>query len=311
MERSIGGRNARKIQVTDDAGILEVSGGGDYVETYVVVARSFIEGWAAVTASISTTRGEPDKKRPCLAVRWFETEGSTDFPTSQGNSSWFCLPSIMSDAVLQALVADPITLHWVREFLNQKISGEELAEQLKTPLLKRIILSIGDLYLADMCVQQILHRELYSSSDIRELELLECLLAALVVSYARPFSHNKGEPHVASQLPHEYLEVLSPEQRRLHNSLKTLRNQAYAHSDPEAVNAILQSFVTSKGLTGSVVSSPRSKHIKWIESKQHVEKIGELIACLQKDLKHKRDYMLFDFRQQKARSRPPDPARRT
>ena len=126
MERSIGGRNARRVQVMDDAGILEVSGGGEYVETYAVVAKSFAEGWAVVAANISTTRGEPDKQNPCLAIRWFETQRSTDFPTSQGHSSWFALPSILNDAVLQALVADPMLVYKVRLFLNGQIDGETL-----------------------------------------------------------------------------------------------------------------------------------------------------------------------------------------
>ena len=95
---------------------------------------------------------------------------------------------------------------------------------------------LADLGHAAECARQILQRDLHSATEREDKRLLRCLNTALIVSYARPFSGNKGSPDVRKKLPPEYLDVLSDEQRKLHNYLVESRNQDHAHSDAKGMD---------------------------------------------------------------------------
>ena len=59
----------------------------------------------------------------------------------------------------------------------------------------------------------------------------EALLISALVAYARPFSENKEHPKIINKIPLEKVtRPLGPEERKLHNRLMTIRNQAIAHS---------------------------------------------------------------------------------
>ena len=103
-------------------------------------------------------------------------------------------------------------------------------------LFKRIAQSLTDLDHAAECARQILQRDLHSATDREDKRLLPCLNTALIVSYARPFSGNKASPDVRQKLPPECLDVLSDDQRKLHNHLLESRNQDHAHSDPTGMD---------------------------------------------------------------------------
>ena len=100
-------------------------------------------------------------------------------------------------------------------------------------LFKRIVQSEDDLDHAAECAEQILQRDLHSATAREDRCLLRCLNTALIVSYVRPFSGNRASPDVRKALPAEYLDVLSDEQRQLHDQLIELRNRDHAHSDPK------------------------------------------------------------------------------
>jgi hypothetical protein len=60
--------------------------------------------------------------------------------------------------------------------------------------------------------------------------LLRALITAAIVSYARPFSGNQDHEK-ATATPPDVLRRLTAEERKLHDTLCEIRNQAIAHSD--------------------------------------------------------------------------------
>jgi endonuclease III-like uncharacterized protein len=71
----------------------------------------------------------------------------------------------------------------------------------------------------------------------------EALLISALVAYARPFSENKEHPKIINKIPLEKVtKPLGPEERKLHNKLMTIRNQAIAHSvfDKKPTGSIIQ-----------------------------------------------------------------------
>lgn len=100
-------------------------------------------------------------------------------------------------------------------------------------LFKRIIQTIDDLDHARECADQILKRNLHSAADWDDKRLLRGLNTAMIVSYARPFSGNRGAEDVCKNLPKSYLDIFSAEQLKFHRLLIESRNRDHAHSDPE------------------------------------------------------------------------------
>ena len=90
---------------------------------------------------------------------------------------------------------------------------------------KRLLLSLRDLEEAGSFVLRL--RDADSPLDGVARKAIQI---ALIVSYCRPFTKNKG-PGVSKTLPSEFIERLEPEQQALHSRLKDLRDQEFAHSD--------------------------------------------------------------------------------
>ena len=97
-----------------------------------------------------------------------------------------------------------------------------------------IVHAKDDLAHAAECVEQIVQRDLHSATNREDERLLRCLNTAVIVSCVRPFSRNSGSSDICKALPTEYLRVLSPRERQLHDQQITLRNRDHAHSDPES-----------------------------------------------------------------------------
>jgi hypothetical protein len=147
-------------------------------------------------------------------------------------------------------------------------------------LLKRIIHSDVDLAHAAECAEQILQRDLHSATTREDERLLRCLNTALVVSYARPFSSNRGSSDVRKTLPADYLDVLSYEQHQLHKQLMELRNRDQAHSDPQgmSVSVGVQSF----GDGGLAI--PVGRDALAPLPRESVERVAEIIVRLRAKL---------------------------
>ena len=162
----------------------------------------------------------------------------------------------------------------------------------KSRLVKRVFQSLVDLNQAHECARQILRRDLYSSQDPSDRALINCLLTALVVSYARPFMKSRGKT-MLPKLPSGYLEVLSEEQKKLHKNLVDLRNQTQAHSDSKALDiSIITNTIGTfsydsihRFSQGAIVSRTLFQPPAFL-----LEEIVELIDCL-------RGKLLEDLRQ--------------
>lgn len=104
-------------------------------------------------------------------------------------------------------------------------------------LFKRLLHAHSSLHHARSCATQILSRNLHASRrGSADRSLLECVNTALIVSYASPFSANKGSADVAKDLPSNYLNVLDAPERAFHHRMLEARDRDHAHSDPQALS---------------------------------------------------------------------------
>lgn len=165
-------------------------------------------------------------------------------------------------------------------------------------LFKRIVVSQVDLQQARECAHHILRLDLHSTdrkgcslpkflsrilriglpstSDRENRSLLKCLNTALVISYTRPFSGNKGSADVRKELPAGYLDVLSEEQRHLHEELIEIRNRDQAHSDAGGLDMTVR--VSKIGPVPLAI--PIGRNTIAPLSRENVRQIRELIDCL-------------------------------
>lgn len=127
-------------------------------------------------------------------------------------------------------------------------------------LLKRIVISQWDLGQARDCIAEILDRRLHESREDRAL--WKGMNTAFIVAYCRPFTKNydqgDSEHPALPTLPKEYLDVLTDDQRQVHNALKRARDQDQAHSDEEATTVTVR--VSDTGLA---VPSGRNPLAPW------------------------------------------------
>jgi hypothetical protein len=102
---------------------------------------------------------------------------------------------------------------------------------------KRLLLADRDFRRAEEFVQEMLKRRLFENLTVqREVEAY-AFQTALIVSYCRPFSDNKSGakrdvlPRISDKV---FLSDLETPEKETHSLLIDLRNQIYAHSDPDA-----------------------------------------------------------------------------
>lgn len=155
---------------------------------------------------------------------------------------------------------------------DKRESGKVFIDEQKR-LFKRIIQSEQDLDHAADCAEQILQRNLHSVTAREDKRLLRCLNTALIVSYVRPFSSNRGGPDVRKALPAEYLEALSDEQRQLHDQLVALRNRDHAHSDPLGRSASVGVERLGDGVSAITLGRDAFAPL----TRQQTERVAELI----------------------------------
>lgn len=92
--------------------------------------------------------------------------------------------------------------------------------------ISRLTISRHDLEQCQNFLQQLEHQR-YGSV------LYEALLIAAIVFYARPFSSNERnkDANADSRIDEQVLDQLNNEERELHKTILTLRNQAIAHAE--------------------------------------------------------------------------------
>ncbi len=99
-------------------------------------------------------------------------------------------------------------------------------------LYKRLVISYFDLTEARQFLNRLLGLNSERVPDQTDRIQRDALMTALVVGYGRPFSGNRPGD-TTPRLPERFLNGLTSSQRALHELLLALRNQEFAHSDPE------------------------------------------------------------------------------
>ena len=141
-------------------------------------------------------------------------------------------------------------------------------------LLKRLLHSHHDLCQAQQCVKQILGRNLHAAREPFDRRLLECLNTALIVSYWRPFSNNKGAVDVDPDLPDRFRRILTPAERALHQRLGRARKQDQAHCDPRGRSI----RISVSGLGGE--AAHRTRPVRTPLSLPEIQQLDEIISKL-------------------------------
>jgi hypothetical protein len=124
---------------------------------------------------------------------------------------------------------------------------------------KRVIIAFHDLSDCRQYLNRLLGLNGEVPPAIDDAAQRNALMTAIVVSYARPFSGNKGAEDVASRLPRTFQDTLSSEQAALHRRLIGLRNREFAHSDPEVsqVTVTVGTAGGGEGMAMPVSNIPR------------------------------------------------------
>jgi hypothetical protein len=119
-------------------------------------------------------------------------------------------------------------------------------------LYKRLIIAFHDLTES----RQFLNRLLGLNSEIppppSDKIQREALMTALIVSYVRSFSKNRDADDVLRRLPEDFLCDFTETEKQLHARMLQLRDQEFAHSDPE-----------KSGVTVRIDSLPEGRPIAW------------------------------------------------
>lgn len=94
--------------------------------------------------------------------------------------------------------------------------------------------------------QRYLANHLYAISPTSHVEAL-AFSTAIIVTYSRPFSGNRGRAKKRDPVDERYISALLPTERDVHDQIIDLRNSMFAHSDASAHNVQVTN-TTSGGL---------------------------------------------------------------
>jgi hypothetical protein len=107
------------FELEKDEEILTINSPKEHCDgPYVVVYKSVEERWAIVALTWD--------KLPALAIRWFW--GKSGNPVSRGYPTWFVIPSILYNAILNGLPLAFLFRDKINRFLRGEISGNQLKE---------------------------------------------------------------------------------------------------------------------------------------------------------------------------------------
>ena len=110
--------------------------------------------------------------------------------------------------------------------MNEKIQNE-------IRLFNRLLMSYNDFKQAHEISTYLLENKLYESYPAENRTLVIGLNMAAIVAYSRPFSSNRGAL-AQRRIPLDILDVLTEEEREVHDIVITDRNTMMAHSDADA-----------------------------------------------------------------------------
>ena len=171
----------------------------------------------------------------------------------------------------------------------QRVSvGPELEPMLRR--YRRLWISRHDLDEARAAITKIYELDLRRPRRKQADPLLVALTTAMVVSYARPFVHSRGQGEVADRtVPGTLLRVLNSDERAFHDFLIRMRNREVAHSDAEQLELYLRVFPDGDGGISRVPRYPlyrtELKALRKIIVKLDAE-IERLCEVLRRSLPH-------------------------
>jgi hypothetical protein len=116
-------------------------------------------------------------------------------------------------------------------------SPENVPEQHRHRLRQfyRLLLSYGDFKHAKLIAQRVLDDRLHEEYPGESTTLLQALNCSMVMAYSRPFSGNGGTRGTSiPDLPARFLELLTPEERAIHDVVMFDRHKYMAHTDADA-----------------------------------------------------------------------------
>lgn len=124
--------------------------------------------------------------------------------------------------------------------------SQELPIDSRRAEFRRIVLSLQDLQEARDFLDRIqqLHRAGQANADP---VLLRGLQSAMIVAYNRPFTKNRADGATARSLSESLLDDLPHDLRVIHEGLKVLRDEEFAHTDPGPAELSVQWRVRQSG----------------------------------------------------------------
>lgn len=132
-----------------------------------------------------------------------------------------------------------------KSFERVNLPGQ-LQPQLR--LYRRLYIARIDIDEARATVEDLLARRIALSRSKRPNALLMSMTTALVVSYARPFVHSRGQSEIAEKaVPSILLRSFTAREREMHEALITMRNKEVAHSDADILDMSLEVFEGGDG----------------------------------------------------------------
>lgn len=116
----------------------------------------------------------------------------------------------------------------------------ELQAELR--LYRRLWLALVDLEESKAAADEILRLRIPIPKNDRPPPLLLALTTAMVVAYARPWVHSRGQSVAARTVPGQLLRCLTSKQRSLHDYLIQHRNLEIAHADADVLDLHVRLF---------------------------------------------------------------------
>jgi hypothetical protein len=156
----------------------------------------------------------------------------------------------------------------------RELSPKEVSER---ALFKRLVISHFDLVEARGYLDRLLVANRDSTPAPSDGIQQAALMTALVVSYGRLFSANRGTQGVAPSLPARFLRGFCTDERRLHEELIESRNQEFAHSDADPSGVNVNVFASPQG---TPTTMPVSNRVRIGYGQEQLEMLSQMLTRL-------------------------------
>jgi hypothetical protein len=147
-------------------------------------------------------------------------------------------------------------------------------------LFRRLVLSNADLVEAEESYRRLLALNQFDLRPLEQHPDTGAHLTRLVVSYARPFSRNRGARTTRS-LPNRFLDQFTEAERATHTRILDLRHQEFAHSDEDAADVHIAVVPGDPSTVSGIWRRPRV-----LFDRDEMARVGECIRKLREAIDH-------------------------